>query len=108
MSEPYENRLSLEELRREVRRAWNEERALRDALVDLPDIPPREVLWRLSSAAMNIHNLDCLAIGKREQWKRSLDEIPPKCELEAAAGLWVIIRDALRAATSPKVSVGEG
>jgi hypothetical protein len=79
---------------------WNEQDAFKDALRDVPDMIPVRGLWFLASTAMNIHKPDLMQIGKREQRKRGLDAVPPKTELEVAAGLWVIIRDGLRAAQS--------
>ena len=42
--EPYENKLSIEELRREVRECWDREHAIANALRDLPEVAPPWIL----------------------------------------------------------------
>jgi len=94
----YENTLSIEQLRTEVRRGWDESHTLNRALVDLPEIPDVIVLGMLTNAAMNIRGIDLWGRGKRMQDGQGYNgPIPYKCEYEHAAGLWEIIRDALLA-----------
>lgn len=104
--EPYENTLSLEELRREVRRCWDRENALTKALRELPEVPHWRVMRLLSRAAKwpDDHN-----IGKRLQMisddappddtegrkKIRRHDIPYKSEYEGGAGLWSRIRAGL-------------
>lgn len=88
----------IDALRKEVHMLCDEQDAFKDALRDVPDMIPVRGLWFLAETAMNIRDPDLKPIGKLEQRKRGLDVVPPKTELEVAAGLWVIIRDALRAA----------
>ena len=96
--EPYENTFTLEELRREVRRCWNYESALTEALQELPEVPSTAALRLLVSAAMNQRELPLWSIGKELQQRLGLDVVPPKTEYEYAAGMWSIIRTALLSA----------
>jgi len=95
---PYENTFSLEELRREVRRVWDEQNGLTKALRDLPEVPPPRVLMYLSRAARFPD--DC-NIGKGMQRQLGSDAIPYKVEYEMGAGLWSRIRAALNASSQP-------
>lgn len=91
--EPYENTLSLEALRREVREGWDTEGALVKALRDLPEVPPYDVLLLLSRAAKYPDDWE---IGARLQ-RQERKPIPYKTECELGAGLWWRIRKALTA-----------
>lgn len=99
MNEPYENTLSIEQLRQEVRKLWDEQQAFNQALIDLPEVPPIDALGMLASVSMNLSmnlkgfDLDLQGIGKALQ--RSHEGVPFQCEYETAAGLWSIIRQAL-------------
>lgn len=92
----YENRMSIVELRREVRRLWDREEQFNLDLLDLPVVPSRETMRAIEHAAMSTHWPDVGAIGKRMQ--RDGKAIPPTCESENAAGLWSIIRGAILSA----------
>lgn len=96
--EPYENTLSLDELRHSVRQCWNEKHSFEKALRDLPEVPAVLALRFLSGAAMNIHQPDMMALGKALQRTHGLDAVPPKTELECGAGLWSVIRAGMIAA----------
>jgi hypothetical protein len=93
--EPYENTMSLDELRREVRRLWDREHALTKALRELPEVPPWRVLYVLSSAAKWPDDHE---VGKRMQREFGLDAIAPRSEPEGGAGLWHHIRTGVLAA----------
>jgi hypothetical protein len=95
--EPYENTLSLEELRREIRFEWDQKHALVKALRDPPEVPPTIVLHLLSRAGTWP---DDNSRGKQMQREHGLDAIPPKSEYETGAGLWHRIRQGLLAAVS--------
>lgn len=89
--EPYENTLSIEELRREVRDCWDKELALKHALSELPEVPEPAALRAL--AHLNVHD------PERRYWEagtalqqRHRGAVPYKYEYEAAAGLWVYLR----------------
>lgn len=92
--EPYENRLSIEELRREVRECWDREQMLAEALRDAPEMPHPWLLLFLSRAAKWPEDNN---IGKMLQRrdKLGLDAIPPKSECEGGAGVWYRIRQGL-------------
>lgn len=92
IDEPYENTLSLEELRREIRFEWNQKHALIKALRDLPEVPPVIVQRLLSSAAKWPDDNN---IGKRLQREHGSEAIPYKSEYESGAGLWHRIRRGL-------------
>lgn len=68
------------------------------AFEDLPEVPSIEVLWLLSEAATPRVVKGLWVEGKRLQRKHGITAIPPKTELENAAGLWSLIRDAVIAA----------
>ena len=74
----------------------SETEAFTKALIENADMAPEPALQLLSEAATNILNPNLLAIGKAEQRRLGPKAIPYKTELECAAGLWVVIRDALR------------
>lgn len=83
--EPYENKLSIEELRREVRWLWDSQRMLMSAIRDKADMPPPRVLKDLSSAAKWPDDKD---IGRMLQRKYGIEIIPPVSECENGAGVW--------------------
>jgi hypothetical protein len=90
-----EDEMEAPELRRELRIAWDRQFALRDAIRDLPDVPGHEALRALVDLGGSFP--DMWEIGKTEQMKHPWGAVPAKTEYEIAQGLWVIIRDALRA-----------
>lgn len=90
--EPYENTLTLEELRREVRYEWDVKNALVRALRELPEVPPVAVLLYLSRAAKWPEDN---SLGKQLQRKVGSAVIPFKSECEGGAGLWTRIRSGL-------------
>lgn len=96
--EPYENTLSLEELRIEVRRLWDRENALTKALRELPEVPHWRVLYLLSSAAKWPDDNN---IGRRMQREFGFDAIAPRSEAEGGAGLWSLIRAGILAGRKP-------
>jgi hypothetical protein len=92
--QPYENTLTLVELRREVRMCWDREQALIDALRDVPEMPPAWILLFLSRAAKWPEDYNFGKILRREM---GFDVIPPKSECECGAGIWHRIRQGLSA-----------
>ncbi len=90
-----EDRMEAPELRRELRRAWDQHYALMEALSELPDVPSHEALRALVDYRGGFP--DMWGIGKREQRQHPWGTVPAKTEYEIAQGLWSIIRDALRA-----------
>ena len=78
-----------------------------EALVDLPEVPPIDVLRLLSGFAMNVRKPDLWTIGKKLQRKFGLSIIPSKTEYECSAGLWHCIRMGLCAALAPAPKEGE-
>lgn len=99
---PIEKRMSRSELEQDWRRMADEQSELNNALIRLPEIPPHAVLWALVHAAMNTRQPDVWAIGKAMQhdmpYHREFKAIPYKTELEAAAGLWSLLRAGILAA----------
>lgn len=98
--EPYENTLSIDDLRREVRRCWDNENALFEALKDLPEVPPPHVLLfidRASNWAIDSPQ------GKRMQREYGSAAIPYKSECESGAGFWYRIRQGLLSSLSQSI-----
>jgi hypothetical protein len=107
--EPYENRLTIEDLRREVRELWDREAAFVRDLRNLPECPSTDTMRLLSHAGLNFHGIPAWELGKELQRKtravmrdRPIDcfdigqaGVPFKCEYECGAGLWVFIRNAI-------------
>ena len=102
--EPYENTLSLEELRREVRQLWDREHALTKALRELPEVPHWRVQYLLSSAAKWPDDHE---VGKRMQREFGLDAIAPRSEPEGGVGLWHHIRAGVLAARTAALPTPE-
>jgi len=102
MSEPYENTLSIDELRKEVRHCWNMQRAFTEALAELPDVPDHLALRLLVDVRGGFPEM--WEIGKNEQRKHPWGTVPSKTEYEIAQGFWSIIRDAFRARAHPAPS----
>lgn len=98
--EPYENTLSLDELRRELRHALDVKYGILHALRDAPEMPPPFVLLHLGTMAKWPEDSDR---GKELQRKYGSDVIPFKSECECGAGLWDRIRSGLvgNSVTSP-------
>lgn len=97
IDKPYENTLSIEELRREVRLLWDREIALNRDLIDLPEVASLEAMRALFHAAMCTHEPDVGSIGKKMQ-RDHRSAIPLKTEYECAAGLWSLMRAGILAA----------
>lgn len=93
--EPYENTLTIEELRRELRRELDDKHAFWEALREAPDMPPPRVLLYLSHAARWPEDNN---IGRGYQIENP-GTVPYKSECEGGAGVWIRIRDGLRAPT---------
>lgn len=89
---PYENTLSVEELRREVRECWDREHAIADALRDLPEMAPPWILLFFSRASQWPDDSD---LGKKLQRRLGWNAIPPKSECETGAGVWYRIRQGM-------------
>lgn len=108
--EPYENTLSVDRLRAEVRRCWDESWSLNQDLLHLPEIPSTDTMRIIQHAAMNSHNsmlkgLPVWDVAKQMQrdfpmtkgpdGEYDFGPIPYKCEYERATGLWFFIRKGL-------------
>jgi hypothetical protein len=93
-TQPYENTLTLEELRKEVRRLWDDLSALDDALIELPEVPNWRVQRLLINASMNFRSMDhdVWQIGKQLQRKHGYESVVGKTEYECAVGLWSLLR----------------
>lgn len=91
-NQPYEDTLSVEQLRREVREAWDDTDALMTALRKLPEVPPYRVLLLLSQAAKDPEDWER---GKAMQRALGTEKVFPKSEAESGAGLWWRIRRGL-------------
>lgn len=92
MTFSYENTLSIEELRREVRECWDREHAIISALRDLPEMAPPWILLFFSRASQWPEDSN---LGKMLQLKLGLNVIPPKSECETGAGVWYRIRQGM-------------
>ncbi len=91
VDENYLNRLSVDQLRREVHDFAGRWIALTDALRDLPELPSAELLNVLGDfATWEDHER-----GKLMQRTATLAQIPPVSECEGGAGFWSVIRAAL-------------
>lgn len=97
IDETYLNSLSVEALRSELRYALEVQYGILFALRDVPEMPSPFVLLHLGTVAKWPEDKDR---GKKLQRELGLDAIPPKSECESGAGLWSIIRDAIRTARS--------
>lgn len=111
----YEETLTIEELRIEVRRLWNQIDGMTTDLHTLPAVPSLETLRLLGTLSGGLHtepSLGILGIALRQTC--GIDAVPPVSEMEHGAGLWKVIRDALILAgvqTNPKsvdASTAEG
>lgn len=92
--------MSEDELRSELRRSWDTQHALMDALLDLPTMPPPAILSFLSEGSRKEGDL-----GRVLQRNLGLESIPPVSECERGAGLWHVLRRALRIARGEKTGV---
>lgn len=77
----------------EVERGY--EKKLFRALVDQQPVPPIEVLFLLSRAAMHCHIDEIHEKGTKLRIESEKGAVPAVTELECAAGLWSVIRDAI-------------
>lgn len=92
--EPYENTLSISELRSELRHALDVKYGILHALCDAPLFPSPFVLLHLGTVAKFPDDWNR---GKKLQREHGLEVIPPKTECELGAGLWERIRGGLTA-----------
>lgn len=106
-TEPYENTLSVEQLRSEVRQLWDRAHAFRDDINTLPEVPSIETLWHLQGAASGLPFRETWEIGKQLQQEQPYGAVPWKTELECAAGLWVMIREGILASQHLARAQGE-
>lgn len=83
--EPYENTLSVDELRRELRYYIDIHYGILYAIRDAPEMPPPFVLLHLGSVSKWPEDSNR---GKELQRKMGLAVIPPKSECECGAGVW--------------------
>lgn len=90
--EPYENTLSVEELRRELRRAWDVHYGFMKAIRDAVDMPDPFILKEISYAARHPQDWET---GNKIQRELGFERVPPVSECESGAGLWVRIRRGL-------------
>jgi len=77
--------MSVDELRREVRRLWDLQRDVINALSEAPEVPPPHVLRFLSKAAKFPEDA---GRGRQMQYEHGFDAIPLRVEYELGAGLW--------------------
>lgn len=87
----YLQQRSADQLRNELRFELERILALREAFRELPDVAPVEALHLLSEFATYPRDWER---GKKMQ-AAGLN-VPPNSECESGAGLWALIRDALR------------
>lgn len=87
----YLQQRSEDQLRNELRFELERILALREAFMELPDVAPVEALHLLSEFATYPRDWER---GKKMQ-AAGLN-VPPNSECESGAGLWALIRDALR------------
>lgn len=90
--QPYENTLSIEELRREIRECWDREHAIVAALRDLPEMSPPWILLFFSRAAKWPEDNN---VGRLLQRKLGSSAVPYKSECEGGAGIWYRIRQGM-------------
>jgi len=97
--EPYENTLSIETLRREIRREWDDRHDLTRALRDLPEVPPSNVLIHLGEGGAS-NNLSDEIKGEVRRMQMSPEhrgKIPFKAECEWGMAVWIAMRRGLLA-----------
>lgn len=99
--EPYENTLSIDEWRREVRECWDREHAIVTALLDLPEMAPPRILLFLSKASEWPADFN---LGKELQHKLGSETVPYKTECETGPGMWFRMRQAMMAPRPESVS----
>jgi hypothetical protein len=90
--ELYENTLSPDELRRELRYFMDRYYGIGEALRNAPTLPPPYVLVFLGQFGKFPDDYN---VGKRLQRDHGLEAIPPNTECEIGAGLWARIRRGL-------------
>lgn len=89
---PYENTMTIERLRQEVRECWDRENAIVKALRELPETPPPWVLLFFDRAASWPEDN---TLGKKMQRVLGSEAIPYKSECEGGAGVWYRIRQGM-------------
>ncbi|MGY0571635.1 hypothetical protein AB8Z38_30310 [Bradyrhizobium sp. LLZ17] len=94
VDENYINRLSPDQLRRELQDALDFQYELLDAMKNQVELPSPYVLKCLDHGASWPEDK---AIGNMLQPKHGLDVVPPVSECESAAGLWWRILQGLKA-----------
>lgn len=94
---PYEETMTIERLRIEIRELWDRDAAIIKAFKDLPNQPPYEVQLFLGECAKWPDDKN---LGNQERQRFGIDAVYPKSEIECGAGLWSRIRDCLREARS--------
>ena len=98
----YIKSLNRESLEREAIWFMEQVYSFHKALRDLPEIPDTTTLYMLSTQTKNYSSMDLWEIGKTLQQEHGLDLIPPNFECEQGAGLWKIIRDAIKNPPEPE------
>lgn len=88
----YVNRLTIQQLRRELVYSLEVQYGVLHAIRDVPEFPDPFILKHLGSSATYPEDFNR---GKELQIKHGLDIIPPNHECEGGAGLWERIRSAL-------------
>lgn len=74
---------------------------LADAFATLPEVPSLPVLCLLSESTADLSsNIPIWEKGKALQRMHGFEMIPPRSELESAAGLWFFIRQSILDAKS--------
>lgn len=101
----FEDQMSIEDLRREVREQWDQHRQFMHDLAELPDVPDYLTLRHLAHFGGGFP--DMWEIGKAEQ-REHRGKVPYKTEYEIAQGLWSLIRNALRAHAATLAEEKEG
>ena len=91
----YIDSLTVQALRNELTWELEQKFALIEAFKELPDVAPVEALHYLSEFSTYPRDREK---GKQMQREFRSEVIPPNAECESGAGLWSILRDALRSA----------
>lgn len=90
------------DLERRLRYRDEQVAAFYNALAELPECPPVDLLVLLSGPSYAVASTGDIADrGLALQRKFGLAAVPPKAEYQWAAGLWSVIRDAVAALSTP-------